>query len=48
MSYFIGILSGVSDIFYLVVPKFLSLLNIGSRSIFEPHKKLFKNGYIKS
>ena len=39
VSYFVGILSGVGDIFLPVCPKVFFLLNIRFRSIFELHKK---------
>ena len=38
MSYFVGILSEIGDIFLLNYPQFLSLLNIKFKGIYESHK----------
>ena len=38
MSYFVGILSGVGDIFVLGCPLVFSLWNVGSRGISKPQK----------
>ena len=38
MSYFVGILHKVINIFLLGCPQIWSLLNIRSRGIYEPHK----------
>ena len=38
MSYFVGILCGVEDVFLLDCSQVLSLLNLGSRHISESHK----------
>ena len=38
VSYFVGILSRVRNIFLLNYPQVLSLLNVGFRGIFKPHK----------
>ena len=38
MSYFVGILRSVGDIFLPSCPQILSLLNVSFRGIFEPHK----------
>ena len=38
MTYFVGILSGVGDIFLPDCPQVFSLLNVRFRGISEPHK----------
>ena len=38
MSYFVGILSGVEDIFLLSCPQVFFLLNIRFKDISEPYK----------
>ena len=38
MFYFVGILSGVGDIFLPDYPQVFSLLNLRFKGIFEPHK----------
>ena len=42
MSYFVGILCKVRDIFLPGYLQVLSLLNLGSRGIFEQHKSPIK------
>ena len=44
VSYFVGILSGVRNIFLLNCPQVLSLLNVGFRGIFKPHKTQVQRG----
>ena len=44
VSYFVGILSGVRNIFLLNCPQVLSLLNVGFRGIFKPHKTQVQKG----
>ena len=38
MSYFVGILSGIGNIFLSGYSQVFFLLNVGSRGIFKPHK----------
>ena len=40
MSYFVGFVSGVRDMFLLGCPQVVSLLNLRFRGISEPHKNL--------
>ena len=40
MSYFVGILSGVEDIFLPSYPQDFFLLNVKFKDIFEPYKNL--------
>ena len=40
MSYFVGILSGVGDIFLLSCPQVFTLLNVRFKDISELHKNL--------
>jgi len=42
--FFVGILSGVEDIFLPDCPQVFSLLNLRFRGIFKPHKKLVQRG----
>ena len=44
MSYFIGILRGVENIFLSDCLQVLSLLNVGSKDISESHKSPIKMG----
>ena len=44
VSYFVGILHGVGDIFLPSCSQILSLLNIGSSGISEPHKNSIEKG----
>ena len=44
MSYFVCILSGIEKIFLSGYPQVLSLLNVGSRGIFELHKNPIQRG----
>ena len=44
MSYFVGILSGVVDIFLSSCPQVFSLLNLRFRGISELHKSLVQRG----
>ena len=44
MSYFIGILRGIGDIFLPKCSQVLSLLNVGSRAIFKSHKNPVQRG----
>ena len=44
VSYFVGILCGVWDIFLPDCSQVLSLLNVGPRGISEPHKSLVQRG----
>ena len=44
MSYFVGILNEVGDIFLPDSPQVLSWSNIVFRGIFEPHKNPVKMG----
>ena len=44
VSYFVGILSEVEDIFSPDYPQVFSLLNIGFRDISEAHKNLVWKG----
>ena len=46
VSYFVGILSGVGNIFLLSYPQVLSLLSVKFKGISEPHKNsIQKNEY---
>jgi len=42
VPYFIGVLHGIENIFLPNCPQILSLLNIGSSGISEPHKILVR------
>ena len=42
--YFVGILSGVRDIFLLDCPQIFFLINLRFRGISEPHKSLVQRG----
>ena len=44
MSYFVGILNGVGNIFLLGCSQVFSGLNVRFRGIFEPHKSLVQRG----
>ena len=44
MSYFVGILRGVGDIFLPICPQVLFLLNVGFKGIYEPHKSSVQRG----
>ena len=44
MSYFVGFVSGVRDMFLLGCPQVVSLLNLRFRGISEPHKNPFQRG----
>ena len=44
MSYFVGILIGIVDIFLPSYTQVFSLLNLRFMGIFEPHKNLFQRG----
>ena len=44
MSYFVGILRGVRDIFLPGYPQVLFLLNVGFKGIYEPHKSPVQRG----
>ena len=42
MSYFVGFVSGVRDMFLLGCPQVVSLLNLRFKGISEPHKSPFQ------
>ena len=44
MFYFVGISSGVEDIFLFGCPQIFSLLNVGFRDIFESYKSPVQRG----
>ena len=44
MSYFVGILRGIGDIFLPYCPQILFLLEVSFMGIFEPHKSPVQKG----